>query len=404
MISRESGVWRGGGCRCLRARQYCKTGPLKRKRMRRKILHVIGRMGRGGVEVWLMHIMRNINKANFEFHFLVHTNVESAFDREILSLGGQIHYGANPRNILRYAADFAGIVRNHGPFDVVHSHVYWYSGFVLRLAHDAGIPIRIAHSHQTVTNGSAWKIHRQLYESLMRAWIMRYATHRIGVSQQAGEALFGRRPERPFTLLYYGFDFTRFLEPGPSDLVKRQLGIPSGRKVVGQIGRFVHFKNHAFTVEFFAHTIAGGMDAHLLLVGEGSLVPTIRAQIESRGLSDRCTFAGEQSDVAPFFSAMDVSVFPSHYEGLGIAAVESQAAGVPVIASTGVPAEVDVIPQLVEHVPLSAGAAGWASAVDRRLRDPKRRRGNEALLLQNSRFGLRTCLEALSCIYLDNLN
>lgn len=360
-------------------------------------------MDRGGVETWLMHIMRNINKANFEFHFLVHTNVESAFDQEIFSLGGRIHYGANPRNILQYAADFGEIVRSHAPFDVVHSHVYWYSGFVLRLAHHAGIPIRIAHSH-TATNGSTWKIHRELYESLMRAWIMRYATHRIGVSQQACEALFGRRRERPFTLLYYGLDFTRFLEPSPSELLKQHLGIPHGRKVVGQIGRFVPVKNHAFTIDIFAHTITSGTDAHLLLVGAGPLLPAIRAQIESRGLSDRCTFVGLQSDVVPFLFAMDVLVLPSHWEGLPLVGLESQAAGVPVITSTSVPREMDVIPQLVDHVPLSEGPAGWASAVNHRLMQRKHRRGNEVLLLQNSRFGLRTCLEALSHIYLGGLS
>jgi glycosyltransferase involved in cell wall biosynthesis len=371
--------------------------------MRRKILHVLGGMNRGGVETWLMHVMRNINMNDFELHFMVHSNVESAYDREILSLGGRIHYGANPRNLLEYAEHFRATIRNHGPFNVVHSHVYWYSGFVMWLAHKAGIPIRIAHSH-TATNARPWKIPRRLYESLMRAWIFRYATHRIGISQQAGEALFGPRPEKPFILLHYGFDFSRFLVADRAEEFKRQLGIAPGRKVIGHVGRLVPVKNHAFVVEFFERTIARGMDAHLLFVGDGSLLPAIRTLIESRGLSERCTFAGAQADVAPFLYAMDVLVLPSQWEGLGIVALESQAAGVPVIASTGVPREVDVIPDMVEHIPLSAGVAGWASAVTRRLEEPKKRRGDEAMLLQNSSFGLQSCLERLSGIYFGALN
>ena len=366
--------------------------------MRRKILNVVGGMDRGGVETWLMHVMRNVNSSDFEFHFLVNSNVESAYDREILSLGGQIHYGANPRNLLEYASQFAATVRNHGPFDVVHSHVYWYSGFVVRLAHKAGIPIRIAHSH-TASNAPGWKIPRRLYEELMRAWILRHATHRIGISQQAGEALFGSRREKPFILLHYGFDFSRFVQADRAEELKQKLGVPPGRKVIGHVGRLVPVKNHAFIVEFFAQTVASGLDAHLLLVGDGPLLPAIRTLIGSRGLSGRCTFAGSQPDVAPFLSTMDVLVLPSQWEGLGIVALESQAAGVPVIASLGVPREVDVIPGLVEHIPLSAGVSGWVSAVSRRLEKPKDRRGDEAMRLQNSSFGLESCLETLSGIY-----
>ncbi|MGA8144155.1 MAG: glycosyltransferase [Candidatus Acidiferrales bacterium] len=369
--------------------------------MRRKILHVVGGMDRGGVETWLMHVMRNIDRNRFETHFMVHSNAESAYDREITSLGGQIHHCANPRNPLRYAAEFERLVRQQGGFDIVHSHVYWFSGFVMRLAHRAGIPIRIAHSH-TSAGAAAWNIPRQLYERLMRRWIRRYSTHRLGISNHAGKALFGSRGAEDFTLLYYGADFARFLDSLPSTDAKRRLGIDPDRKVIGHVGRFASVKNHAFIVEFFARLIGEGANTHLLLVGEGPLAPSIRANIGSRGLSDRCTLAGSQPDVVPYLSAMDVFVLPSRWEGLGLAAIESQAAGVPVIASTTVPDEIDVIPELIEHIPLSAGVDGWASAVRRKLNDPIRRRGDEVQLLQNSKFGLQKCLEALSGIYLDH--
>jgi glycosyltransferase involved in cell wall biosynthesis len=366
---------------------------------RRKVLHVIGAMNRGGVETWLMHVMRNIDPDLFEIHFLVHSKEESAYDREILSLGGQIHYGADPRNPLRYATELQSVVRQCGGFDVIHSHVYWFSGFVMRLAHHCEIPIRVAHSH-TAADSSGWNAPRKLYQNLMRDWIERYATHRIGISRHAGKALFGARAEEDFILLYYGVDFARFLNPLPPIAAKQRIGIDLGRKVIGHVGRFAAVKNHMFIVEFFARMLSEGANAHLLLVGEGPLVPSIQEQVRSRGLTQRCTFAGSQSDVAPYLAAMDVFVLPSHWEGFGLAAIESQAAGVPVIASTGVPNEIDVIPGLTEHIPLSAGESGWASAVRRKLEEPAQRRGNEAAYLQDSRFGIRTCLDTLCSIYL----
>lgn len=368
--------------------------------MRRKVLHILASMSRGGVETWLMHVLRNIDRSQFELHFLLNTEREGDYDREVRSLGGRIHYGAHPGAPRRYAREFQAVVQEHGPFAVVHSHVYWYSGYVMRVAHGAGIPIRIAHSH-TATSAPRFKLHRQGYQAVMRFLIWKYATHRIAISRAAGEALFGRAPERPFTVLYYGIDFKPFLQRQSSEESKRRLGISPSRKVVGHVGRFVPVKNHAFTVNLFSQLVASGVDAHLLLVGDGPLLAPIKAELQSRGLLERCTLAGSQADVVPFVSAMDAFVLPSLWEGFGLAALESQAAGVPVIASAAVPEEVSAIPRLVQRVPLSAGADGWAAAVRRLLEQPDHRRGDEPVLLQNSRFGLPVCLEALSNIYLS---
>jgi glycosyltransferase involved in cell wall biosynthesis len=350
-----------------------------------------------------MHVMRNIDRNQFEFHFLVGSNTEADYDREILALGGQIHYGTNTKKLSQYATRFGDVVREYGPFAVLHSHVYWYSGFLMRLGYQAGIPVRIAHSH-TATSAPFHKIHRRVYQSMMRSLITRYSTHRIGISKQAGESLFGHRSGKPFTLLYYGMDFTPFRRRYSTDEIKQRLGIAQDRKIVGHVGRFVPVKNHSFIVDVFNRIITGGTNAHLLFVGDGPGLSDIRAKIAGRGLEDRCTFAGVQSDVVPFLFAMDVFVLPSKWEGLGLVALEAQAAGVPVVASTNVPDEVDVISSLSEHLPLNMGVDGWASAVNRRLQAPKCRTGDEPLMLQGSRFGLRTCLEGLSRIYLGDLN
>ena len=371
--------------------------------MRRKILHVIGGMDRGGVETWLMHMLRLMDPNDFETHFLVHTSMESAYDREIAQLGGHIHRGASPKNPVRYAVAFDRLVQRSGGFDVVHSHVYWFSGFVMRLAYEVGIPTRIAHSH-TSASEAKWNVPRKLYQKLMKRWISRYATHRIAVSHQAGQALFGKGPGVPYSLLYYGMDFSRFLEPLPSADAKRSLGIAPGRKVIGHVGRFAPVKNHAFTVELMARMIGNGTDAHLLLVGDGPSAPSIRTQIDSRGLADRVTLAGVQPDVMPYLSAMDIFVLPSHWEGFGLVALESQAVGVPVIASTGVPNDVDVIPGLVEHIPLSSGVDVWASAVQRKLNEPAHRKGDEAILLTNSKYGSQPCLDMLRRIYFNQFS
>jgi glycosyltransferase involved in cell wall biosynthesis len=240
---------------------------------------------------------------------------------------------------------------------------------------------------------------RLTYERLMRNWITRYSTHRLGISRISANGLFGKQAQDTAAVLHYGFDFTPFLQPRDPDQIKKDLGIPPSRKVIGHIGRFLPVKNHAFIVECFHHILSAGIDAHLVLVGDGPLLPAVQKDIESRGLSDRCTFAGVQNLVAPFLYTMDVFLFPSLYEGLGIVALEAQAAGVPVIASSAIPEEIDAIPELVERIALAEGAEVWASAVIDKLRAGHVRSGNEALVLQSSSFSLPVCIERLGRIY-----
>src|SRR6476469_699947 len=113
-----------------------------------RILHVVGGMNRGGVETWLMHVLRNIDRDRFHMDFLVHTEQACSYDEEIRALGSRIIpcVGSNSKPWL-YAQNFKHILHEYDTYEIIHSHVHHYSGHILRLAHKAGIPIRIAHSH-----------------------------------------------------------------------------------------------------------------------------------------------------------------------------------------------------------------------------------------------------------------
>ncbi len=367
-------------------------------RMKRKVLHVIGSMNRGGVETWLMHVLRTIDRQEFEFHFVVQKDAKAAYDDEIRSLGAQIHPCLGHRHPLQYGRKFKDILDRHGPFDVVHSHIYTYTGFIMRFAAESKVPIRIAHSH-TAPRQKSSGFPRLAYRRLMRALIARYATNRVGVSRAAVESLFGKRGLASAAILPYGLDFRAFLNPMDIPELKSRLGIPQNRKLVGHVGRFDPVKNHKFLIDTFAQVIANGTDAHLLLVGDGPLLPSIRRDLEAKGLSDRCMFAGLQPNVPPFLSAMDVFVFPSLHEGIPLAVLEAQAAGVPIVASPAVPAEMDIVPNLMQRIPLDAGAPAWADAISKRLTNGNGRSLDAARLMQNSAFALPVCVEKLTRMY-----
>ncbi len=359
-----------------------------------KVLHVVGAMNRGGVETWIMRVFRDINRSRFQFHFLVHSTKEAAYDVEIGKLGGQIYSCPSPRNLFTYGRRFKAILDAHGPFDVIHSHVYLYSGVVLKIAAEAGVPVRIAHVH-TNPRHSIVNVPRRIYRRIMTTMIGRYATQIIAVSGACALQL-ERSTGKPVQLVYCGLDFAAFSNAARAS-VRMQLCIPANRRVIGHVGRFTRVKNHKFLLKVFECLVAHGLDAHLLLVGDGPLRSEMEGRVQSKGLADHVSFTGLQSDIVPFLLAMEVFVFPSLYEGLPVAVLEAQAAGVPAIVSAGLTEEMDVVPGAVERIPLRAGAENWAAAVQRRLSAPRHRDGVAAL--QSSKFALQTSIDALTRIY-----
>lgn len=164
--------------------------------MVKRILHAIGGMNRGEVQDWLMHILRHIDRENFQIDFLVHTTQRCIYDEEIFALGSRIIPCQYPSELWIYASNFKQILCKYGTYDVIHSHLNYFNGYVLRSAQQMGVSTRIAHSHvDTYIVEHPGEFSQQLYFTLMKDWINRYATHGLGFSQNALVNLFGEEWE-----------------------------------------------------------------------------------------------------------------------------------------------------------------------------------------------------------------
>jgi glycosyltransferase involved in cell wall biosynthesis len=146
--------------------------------------------------------------------------------------------------------------------------------------------------------------------------------------------------------------------------VRRGLSLPPDALVIGQIGRFVRQKNHAFLLRVAAEAIWREPRVRVLLLGDGPSRPPIEGQAAALGIGDRVRFAGSRDDVPRLMlGGMDVLLFPSHHEGLGLALLEAQASRLPCVVSEAVPQEVDGLPALIRRLPLDAPVEDWATAV-----------------------------------------
>jgi glycosyltransferase involved in cell wall biosynthesis len=331
-----------------------------------RILHVLGKLDRGGAETWLVQVLRHIDREKYQMDFLVHTTDPGAYDEEVEALGARIIPCLHPSNPALYAKNFFSILKEYGPYDVVHSHVHHYSGYVLMLAALAGVPVRIAHSHSDTRMLLASKsIRRGAYLSAMNIMIRAFASRGLAVSAEAGCDLFSSqwrdRPDK-WQLQHLGIDLSEFEIDVDHKEVRRSLGIPLDAFVVGHVGRFCEAKNHRFLIEVGRELIKMESRSVFLLIGDGPLRLAIEEKVREYGLAKYFIFAGLRSDVSTLMKgAMDVFLFPSVYEGLPVTLLEAQAAGLSCLISNVISPETDVVSRLITRVSLDQTPEKWGS-------------------------------------------
>ncbi len=329
-----------------------------------RILHVLGKLDRGGVETWLLQLLRHIDRRRYQMDFLVHAQQPGAYDHEVRSLGSRIIPCPHPRQPLRYCPNFCRALRQFGPYDVVDSHVHHFSGVVLTLSAVMGVRIRVAHAHSSLSaEQQRSSLGRSAYLWAMRHAVAGAATGGLAVSHSAGDAMYRHNwnGSGGWMVSHLGIDLARFDHPTRATALRRELGIPDGSLVVGHVGRFESCKNHEFLVKIASQFVSLEPRAHFLLIGDGRLRPSIENKIRSAGLEDRFHLPGLRDDVPRLMcGAMDLFLFPSHFEGLPIALLEAQAAGLPCLVSDTVTRECDTVTELIEHESLKQSAEAWA--------------------------------------------
>ena len=369
-----------------------------------RILHIVGGMVVGGVETTLMHMLRRIDRDRFQMDFLVNTAEPCAYDEEVLSLGSKIIPCLNQFQLWSYAAKFKRILKEHGPYDIVHSHVHHFSGLMLLLAKQAGVPIRIVHSrNDTSTVDAKAGLMRRLYITLSERLIDRYANFGLASSRKAAECLFGSdwSNDSRWQILLPARDMTPYQDTVDTTIVRAELNIPNDALVIGHIGRFETQKNHWLVVEIAAEVAKRKPNMRLLLIGDGALRSEIEQKVAQLNLTDKVIFTGVRFDVPRLMlGAMDIFLFPSFYEGLGSVGFEAQAAGLPCVFSDVIPEEVDVVESLVKRISLSKPASYWAEELLTHQNAASAINQLDALsLIENSPFNIETSVKDLTDIY-----
>jgi glycosyltransferase involved in cell wall biosynthesis len=372
------------------------------------VLHVLKSLPLGGIETWLMHVLRKDWNSTVQHELLLMVDEPGVYEPEVRELEIPVHKLPHNGSWLRWFADLRHFLKDRGPFDAVHSHVaYAVSAPILVIAALAGVPSRIAHQHEARSFGADFRTVRdRLIRRLAMTLYGLAATRRVGITEAAMEEIAGTswRRRKDCSILLYGFDYSNFKDAGNrARELRRELGLEPNTRIIGHVGRFDPVKNHAFLLKTFANVVRTNSDVRLVLVGQGRLEREIGKLAESLGIEQFVRFAGSTRDIAAFMALFDLFVLPSFSEGLGIVCVEAQAAGTRVLASDTVPREAAIMPGGVEFLSLAAGEHAWAEQIVQLLALPKPDADEWLRAVERSAFGLDRCINDLHEIYRQQL-
>jgi glycosyltransferase involved in cell wall biosynthesis len=305
-----------------------------------KVLHVITHLGPGGIERWLLSMLEQIPRTDCAMDICCKGASVGPYAPSAQKWGAEVHHQPLGLTQIGFISGLRKLVARE-KYDVVHNHLQAYSGLPALACQALGVPI-ITSFHCTAFPPETWLRYRGIrqlrnaYASVSVKYALHHSTMFTGCSQDVINTIrktYGDGNGAGWRVLYYGTQLPQL----PTDEQRRELrqsfGWPGDVPVIIHVGRFAEQKNHFGLIRIFEAVSKRIAGAKLLLVGGGPLRPAVETIVQELGLSDSVKFLGYRDDVPALMARSDVFLFPSWFEGLGVAALEASAAAIPVVAS-----------------------------------------------------------------------
>ena len=365
-----------------------------------RILHVVGGMGLGGIQSYLMNLYRAIDKTKIQFDFLIHIKSEKSFEDEILSMGGRVYYIENgyfeKKQMNQYRHFIDDFFQRHKEYKIVHGHLRSTAFIYLKYAKKYN-KITIFHSHST-SNGR--KITSYI-TNFTQIPIRYMADYFMGCSQVANEWLFGKKiakSNRCF-VVHNGIEIDRFIyNEKRKTTIRGKLGLDDAKLILITVGRLVEQKNQMFLIKMMKELIKKSKDVKLLIVGDGPLKETLVKASEILNVNEYIMFLGAREDVFDLLQAADIFLLPSKSEGLGMVAIEAQASGLPTIVSHAIPKEA-----YITKLCITCGndIEDWITEIERVRHISRKKMGKE---ITNANYNIHSISKWLADFYIQVYN
>ena len=329
-----------------------------------KVLYITDTMKqRAGVTSVIMNFLSHWQNSNVSIDIIAYEDSEKEIVEKAEGLGAKVFFMPhlslkNIQGFIKYYHSF--FAENH--YDIVHSHFNQLDAIVFPIARKHGVRKCISHSHNTKL--SDYKL-RAIRNRIMCFNIAYNANYLAACSEKAGRVLYGRSfsHRRNKLIIHNGIDCEKFrFSVENRQQIRNEFGIEDDVVLIGHVGGFRLQKNHIFLVRIFSKLIKENPNYRLMLVGYGETMDMVKEECHKLGIENNVIFTGARSDVASLMSAMDIFLFPSLYEGLGVVLIEAQASGLFCVASDCVPGDAKVTNNIL-WLPLKKEEQYWAERI-----------------------------------------
>ena len=370
----------------------------------KKVLQVVESLSNGGTEAFVMNHYRRIDRSKIQYDFLLADNKYQVYEDEARALGANVFYCKNPSlgTESAFIQSVVEIINKHGPYDIIHAHSNLANTWVMYAARKAGIKVRISHSH-AASGQDTNNLISGSYFKLEKYFLRKSSSLFLACSNEAGKYLYGESFwKRNGYVFKNGIDVSKFVSATRRQSLIKEFNIEPNNYVFGNITRYDDNKNMDFLLDVFAQLLKTKENCILLLGGaERGKLQYLKEKAKILNVESKVRFIGERQDVQDCLKLMDIYLFPSIKEGLGIALLEAQAAGLKCVASTGVPQEADVGAGLVEFVELENGCQKWVDTILNNIDYTKPTSDEIMLKFKESGFDVNETTRVLESIYLS---
>lgn len=369
-----------------------------------RVVHFIHGLNMGGAEMLVKNYALLMDKDKFEVTVLclekLNTPYENVLEeagipliylRDRMALGNKKGLIAKVVNHYEMYFSVRKVLRKLKP-DILHVHLELNS-YVL-FSHLSEKTSIFFTNHHTVAR---WKENKQDIRA-MKKLIRAYPTKIIALTPEMKEEIDSLFGVDNTSVINNGIDLRCYEEKIDRTKKRKELGVPEEAFVIVHIGRFNPIKNHIFLINVFEEIKKKKTDAFLVMVGRGETENEVVTELKKKHLENNAIILHDRTDVPQILMGADAAVFPSLSEGLGISAIEMQAAGLACIVSEAVP-ESAKVSNKIRFFKLERGPEVWGnellSMVD----------GNQPLRYENlEAWDIRQNVKELEQLYEEAVN
>lgn len=362
--------------------------------MAERILCVLGKLKAGGVESIMFSYYRNLDKSKYQYDFVYEEGSVHDIPEDIIALGARGFKVPSVGSPFAYIKAVRKLIKEN-KYRIVHSNLNTLAVFSLFAAWTCGVKYRILHNHST---SSGVEKKRDFIKKILRPFNVILTNKPCACSELAARWMYGNSAVNKGRIQVFrnGVDIEKFsFSEEYREEIKREFNVEN-KKVIGHVGRFMTQKNHFFLIDIFEKYSSVDDETVLMLVGDGELRNSVEEYVSAKGLSEKVIFTGIRNDVYKIFSAFDVFVLPSLYEGLPVVGMEACASGLPLLLADTITREC-AITDAVEFLPINDPEI-WAERIRYSFEWDRNHISSEMV---GGPFDIRNCVKDLEKYYLN---